>query len=215
MAPGTAAALPYGAGADVSAYRSKELKLAPYFDANGRASGFGLHAGLLADLTLGAVELSAKGEWRRTKAPYQPEYFDVAYGIERYDVERVGGGAVAKADQALPTSNGWRGELRLRTSMVALALAASTRARGLYDCSGVLDLDFGKFDLGVLGAARGIESGGAEKLLIAGEARYRITPFFFGWAQGGRVYRVESAAGGFQAVPVTQLGLGLGAAVAP
>ncbi len=218
--PASAPVLVYGVGMDVAAYRSQMLTVAPYLDANGRGNGFGLHAGLLADLRLGPVELSAKGEWRRSKTPYQPEYFDVGYLYERFDAERFldADGAsvpVPKADQAFPTANGWRGELRARASAMSAAVSASTRGRGLYHLSAMVDADFGHFDLAMSAAVRGLEDGRAEKVFVAAEARTRVGGYFYVWAHGGQLYTVAAAAAGAIAEPITQLGLGLGAALSP
>ncbi|MGI5861738.1 MAG: hypothetical protein ACOX6T_06725 [Myxococcales bacterium] len=209
----SARALVYGLGIDFAVLRSRQARLAPYFDANGRGTGFGLHAGLLADVALGTAALSLKAEWRRAKSPYLPEYFDIAYPIERH-LYFAGGALEPKADAALGTSSSWRGEARLAVGPLSVAASLSGRGRSRYDAALVANLGAGPLDLAAFAALRGFEWGHApEKLYLLAEGRYRLGSYLYLWASGGRLYRIdEERRDGRSSV---QVATGLGVAVAP
>lgn len=209
----SARALVYGLGVDLAVLRGRQMRLAPYLDANGRGSGFGLHAGLLADLALGKADLSLKAEWRRAKSPYLPEYFDIAYPIERH-LYFAGGPVEPKADAAPGTSNSWRGEARLVVGPLAMAASLSGRGHSRYDAALVVNLGAGAFDLAAFVALRGFEWGhNPEKLYLLAEGRYRLGSYLYLWASGGQLYRLEEERSDGRG----SLGIatGLGVALAP
>jgi hypothetical protein len=208
-------ALVYGLGIDAIAWRGEHLKLAPYLDLNGRGGGFGLHLGVLADLSVSSVELSLKAEWRRAVLPYQPEYFDLAYPIERSALRTVstesGTVALGKAALASGAGSGWRAEMRARSADLSAAAALSRRVTGEYDASLVGAVELDSLEVAAFAAARAFAFGhNPQRFFAQLEARYRFSPFLHAWLAAGRVYRLHD--GG--AEPATQIGAGVGGAIA-
>ncbi|MFN7133832.1 MAG: hypothetical protein ACK4N5_17285, partial [Myxococcales bacterium] len=170
-----------------------------------RGRGQGLHAGLLADLTLAGVEVGLRAEWRRLWGPYQPEYFDVAYEIERTDLL-----GAPKAAFDFGVGNAFRGEARVRYRSLAVALAASSRGSGVHDASALVGADVGELSVALFAAARAFGGGrGPDKVLARGEVRYRLNEYLHLWFEGGRIYRLLEGA----AVPLTRVGAGVGGAL--
>jgi len=214
----------FGASLDATVLRRKEARLAPYADFNTTArGGHGLHLGLLADFQIAsAVELSLRGEYRHTRGPYQPEYFDLAYPLERasslVEPEALAAGAsLAKADVPFRTDDTWRAELRLRVGPVSFAADVRSRGRDpftralVHDASGVLEVEAGPVSASAFVAARQFDWGhNPGRVLALGEVRYRILPNLHVWTVGGRSYRLEGAGG---ATELWQLGGGLGGAL--
>ncbi len=205
----------YGLGLDAIAWRSEHLKLAPYLDLNGRGGGFGLHLGVLADVSISSVDLSLKVEWRRAALPYQPEYFDLAYPIERSALRTIetetGAITEAKGELANGAGTGWRAETRARFANLSAGAALSQRVTGEHDASLVAALELDSLEIAALGAARAFAFGhNPQRFFAQLEARYRFSPFLHAWLAVGRVYRLHD--GG--AEPATQLGAGIGGAVA-
>jgi len=199
---------------DVAVVRTKSLKLAPYADLNGRRGGIGIHAGVLADVLLDPVEVSLKAEWRRTDGSYQPEYFDLAYSLER-EVGRVGE-PEGKADDAFSPSHGWRAEMRAAFPGLAATASVSRRASGMHDASCVMNLDVAGVELAALAAARDFSFHADPRLVLTlVEARWRVHPYIYVWGLAGRLYRVQPAEEGRALVGINQLGAGVGVALAP
>lgn len=212
---GAPRAVIYGLGLDAAVFRSDRLKLAPYLDLNGRGGGFGLHAGLLADLSFSGVELSLRGEWRRAQLPYQPEYFDLAYPIERWALRTLavddGRRALPKAELASGVRNGGRAEVRIRAGAFAASGSLSRRVTGENDATLVGSLAIDTLELAAFAAARAFAFGhNPQRLFAMLEARHRFSPFLHAWVAAGQVYRI----GGAEAKPAAQLGAGIGGAIA-
>ena len=210
----------FGASIDAAVLRTTPVKLAPYADFNSTSrGGHGLHLGVLADFLISPVELSVRGEYRHTRGPYQPEYFDLAYPLERRSalVEANGLPEVAKADVPYLTNDTWRAELRFRAGPVSLTADLRSRGRDPYsdkiihDFSAVAEVDSGSFTFAAFASTRQFAWGhNPARVLALGEVRYRILPFLHAWAMGGRMYQLESAA----APSATwQLGGGVGGAI--
>jgi hypothetical protein len=218
LSQGTEHLVVYGGGIDAAILRSQVLKLAPYFDLNSRGAGWGIHAGLLADLALGGADFSLKAEWRRAEAPYQPEYFDVVYLVER--VAATGGPSegtpVPKAGAGGAIENSWRGEARMKVRSLSAAAALSSRGRGVLDASAVLSAEVGAVELAGFAALRAFDWGeNPQKTYFFAEARYRFTPFLYLWGLGGKLYRLLPQDGELDRIePTWQLGAGIGGAVA-
>ena len=213
-----------GLGVDVAALRTSTLKLAPYFDANlaGRNQAGGLHAGLLADLTLGSAELSFKLEWRRAFSGYLPEYFDATYEVERFVYSAAASDSDSKASAVLPTANGYRGEISMRLGPVKGEAALSARPGGGGDASLLINVEQGPLQLAAFIADRGfLMEGHAPTVFALSEVRYRLTDQLYGWAAASQRGR-EQAAFFFTPTdgppipvnqfiaPVRQLGAGIG-----
>lgn len=213
----------FGASLDGTILRRKEAKLAPYADFNSTArGGHGLHVGLLADFQISVVELSLRGEYRHTRGPYQPGYFDLAYSLERTTalVEPASvvasGASLAKADLPFRTDDTWRAELRLRVGPVSFAADLGSRGRDpftralIHDASGVLEVEKGPVSISGFVALRQFDWGhNPGRVLAQAEVRYRILPNLHVWTVGARSYRLDE--GG--ASELWQLGGGLGGAL--
>ncbi|MGC4115030.1 MAG: hypothetical protein QM765_10550 [Myxococcales bacterium] len=212
----------FGASLDGTVLRRKEAKLAPYIDFNTTArGGHGLHVGLLADFQFSLLKLSLRGEYRHTRGPYQPEYFDLAYSLERItsliEPESLAAGAsLSKADVPFRTDDTWRAELRLRAGPVSFAADVRSRGRDpftraiIHDASGVLEVEKGPVSVSAFVAARQFDWGhNPGRVLALGEIRYRILPNLHVWTVGGRSYRLE----GTGATELWQLGGGIGGAL--
>ncbi|HEY3452503.1 MAG TPA: hypothetical protein VGK67_39530 [Myxococcales bacterium] len=212
----------FGASLDGTLLRRKEAKLAPYADFNTTArGGHGLHVGILADFLISSVELSLRAEYRHTRGPYQPEYFDLAYSLERttslIEPETLGTDtSLAKADVPFRTDDTWRAEARLRVGPVSLAADVRSRGRDpftralVHDASGVLEIENGPVSVSAFVAARQFDWGhNPGRILALGEVRYRILPNLHVWTVGGRSYRLE----GGGASELWQLGGGIGGAL--
>jgi hypothetical protein len=209
-AAGAPPAVLYGVGLDLGLVRNRWVRLSPYFDANGRGEGFGLHAGLLADLSLGPVDLSLKGEWRRARAPYSPEYFDVAYSLERSDLSARAEAPLAKADAGRGTSNSGRGELRLVAGPLSAAASFSGRGAGLWDVSLVIEASAGELEVAAFLAARAFSlQRDPERVLASAQARYRLSPYLYAWADASRLFRA------LERRPILQAAAGMGFAFQP
>jgi hypothetical protein len=204
----------YGAGLDLAVLRTREVRIAPYFDANGRGKGFGLHAGVLADLSLGPAELGLKAEWRRTSGSYLPDYFDIAYSIERLSYLTSDPRPKAGVDGG--TFNSWRGEMRLVAGPVTVAAALAGREQERWDGSLVLSTAIGPLDLAAFAALRSFTWGNApDRLYLLAEGRYRLGSYLYLWAMGGQLERLEGSSGGEAAEPSLQAAMGIGIAAAP
>lgn len=211
----------FGASLDGIPWRTGTLKLAPYVDFNSTSrGGHGLHLGLLCDVAIAKVELGLRAEYRHTRGPYQPEYFDLAHPLERasglvpLDATAA---APAKADVPWGTDDTWRAELRLRAGPATLALDLRSRGRDplgerlLHDASAVAEVEAGPVSVAAFAAARQFAWGhNPARVLAFGEARYRFTPYLHAWTVAGRLYRLagEGAPGA-----MWQLGAGFGGAL--
>lgn len=212
---GAPRAIVYGLGMDVAVYRAEHVKLAPYLDLNGRGDGFGIHAGLLADLSFSGVELSLRGEWRRAQLPYQPEYFDLAYPIERAALRTLwteeGSRPLPKAELASGVGNGGRAEVRLRVRGFAASASLSRRATGENDASMVGSIELDSLEVAAFAAARAFAWGhNPQRIFAMLEARHRFSRFLHAWVAAGQVYRL----GAEGAMPAAQIGAGIGGAIA-
>ena len=211
----------FGASLDGAVLRMAAAKLSPYADFNTTSrGGHGLHVGLLADFLVSKVEFSLRGEYRHTRGPYQPEYFDLAYSLERasglVEPEGIATGSLAKADLPFLTNDTWRAEARLRVGPVSFAADLRSRGRDpftgemLHDVSGVLEVEQGPVSVAAFAAARQFSWGhNPARVLALGEVRYRITPNLHAWTVGGRAYQLDGAG----ASAVWQLGGGIGGAL--
>lgn len=210
-APGTQALALWGLGIDAAVVRSTLLRLSPYVDFNRRGSGSGLHAGLLADLTIAGVDVGLRAEWRRTWGPYQPEWFDLAYEIEREDLL-----GAPKAAHDFGVGNGWRAEARVQYRALSIALASSSRGPDVQDASASIGAEVGDLSFALFGAARAFDDARApDKVFALGEVRYRFGDYFHLWLEGGRIHRLMPREGGGVSAPaVTRIGAGLGGALA-
>ncbi len=211
----------FGASLDGLVVRNATVKLAPYVDFNTTArGGHGLHAGLLADFAFSGVELSLRGEYRHTRAPYQPEYFDLGYPLERQSALLEAGalelGPVAKADVPWGTNDTWRAELRTRIGPVSFAGNLGSRGRDPYsgelvhDASAVTEVQVKGLTVSAFAAARQFAWGhNPARVLALGEVRYRINPHLHAWTVAGHLYRLD-AESGTGTRSTWQLGAGVG-----
>ncbi|MBI5545097.1 MAG: hypothetical protein HY901_14495 [Deltaproteobacteria bacterium] len=211
----------FGISLDGTMLRTSAVKLAPYVDFNSSSrGGHGLHAGLLADFSIMQVDLSLRGEYRHTRGPYQPEYFDVAYPLERksalIEPSALALGEIAKADVPWGTNDTWRAEARLRAGPISFAGQLASRGRDpftraqVHDASGVLSVEAGPMSVSGFAAARQFAWGhNPARVLAMGELRYRINPYLHAWTIAGHQYRLRSEG----ETAVWQLGGGIGGAL--
>ncbi len=205
----------YGLGLDASVYRAEHVKVAPYLDLNGRGGGFGLHAGVLADLSFSGVDLSLRGEWRRAQLPYQPEYFDLAYSIERFALRTLyaeeSSRPLPKAELTRGASNGGRAEVRFRARGFSASVSLSKRVTGENDASAVGSVELDSLEVAAFAAARAFAWGhNPQRVFAMLEARHRLSPFLHLWVAAGQVYRIQADG----AAPAAQIGAGIGGAMA-
>ncbi len=201
-----------GAGSDLVLLRFDSFRLTPYFDANARAfeHGVGLHAGLMLDIDLTLTSFSLQAEWRRARGAYLPDYFDVAYQLER----------LAWSD-ALPKSSVEREEpwdsalvtLRASFASIDIQTSVSTRPGGALDGSLVLSTNLPLLNFAAVGVWRGESEGRPERLLMAAQSTLRFTDMLYLWSHAGRLYELGSAQRGEGPKPLWLLGAGAGMAM--
>ena len=211
----------FGASGDAALVRTEPVKLAPYVDFNSTSrGGHGLHVGVLVDLKVDWLELSLRAEYRHTRGPYQPEYFDLAYPLERANalVEPVSldVASLAKADIPYGTNDSWRAEVRARIGPLSLSVNVDDRGRDPFtgarvtDASAVAQVETDKLSVAAFAAARQFDWGhNPGRVLAFAEVRYRITPYLHAWTIGGRQYRLD----GDGPREIWQVGGGLGGSI--
>lgn len=186
----------YGLGIDWAIVRTDRWQLAPYVDANFNGGGYGFHAGLLADVVFRPLKLSLKAEWRWAKAPYAPDYFDLAYTIERRDYWSGSELPIAQAqalDAADPEHSG-KVELRVESGPLSVTAVFAGLGKDLFNASIVVNAVAGDFDFSLFGALRRFEFGSnPDRSLGIAEARYRFLDYFYVWLSAGQLYRLDDA----------------------
>lgn len=202
----------YGIGLDWAIVRTERWQLAPYFDANFNGKGYGFHAGLLADVVLRPLKLSLKAEWRWAKAPYAPDYFDLAYTIERRDYWSSSELPIAQAlalDAADPEHSG-KVELRLESGPLSATAVFAGLGKDLFNASIAVNAVAGDFEFSLFGALRHFKFGSnPDRSLGIAEARYRFLDYFYVWVSAGQLYRFDEAG---RAAPLFLWSTGIGAA---
>lgn len=202
----------YGVGLDWAIVRTERWQLAPYFDANFNGRGYGFHAGLLADVVFRPLKLSLKAEWRWAKAPYAPDYFDLAYTIERRDYWSSSARPIAQAQALDAADPGHSGKVELRVESGPLSATAVFAGLGndLFNASLVVNAVAGDFDFSLFGALRHFKFGSnPDRALGIAEARYRFLDYFYVWLSAGQLYRLDGAG---RAAPLFLWSTGIGAA---
>ncbi len=202
----------YGFGIDWAVIRTDKWQLAPYFDANINGRGYGFHLGLTADFLLDPVKLSFRGEWRWAKAPYAPDYFDLAYTIERKDWSPSTSLPVSQA-LALDEFNlhhSGKLEVRAESGPVSATAVFAGIGQGLFNSSIVVNAHVKDFELSLFGALRHFKFGhNPDRSMALGELRYRFQEYFYTWLTVGQLYRFNSD---HRATPLFLWSTGVGAA---
>ncbi|MBR2979534.1 MAG: hypothetical protein IKC51_06340 [Myxococcaceae bacterium] len=186
----------YGVGLDWAVVRTERWQIAPYFDANFNGRGYGFHAGLLADVVFRPLKLSLRAEWRWAQAPYAPDYFDLAYAIERRDFWAAGELPISQAEAVAAIDWAHSGKVELRAESGPLSATAVLAAMGqdLFNASVVVNAVAGDFELSVFGALRHFEFGhNPDRALGLAEARYRFLDYFYTWLSAGQLYRLDES----------------------
>lgn len=202
----------YGFGMDWTIVRAEHWQLATYFDTNFNGRGHGFHAGFLADVLFTALKLSFKGEWRWAKAPYAPDYFDLAYTIERRDYGSSTERPIAQALALEAQDPGHSGkvELRLESGPLSATAVLAGMGRDVFNASIVVNAVTGNFDISLFGALRHFNFGSnPDRALGMAEARYRFLDYFYVWLTAGQLYRINDEG---RAAPIFMWSTGVGAA---
>ncbi len=218
----------YGAGVDVVIIRNSFFQLVPYIDINSTSQGgHGFHGGILGAWNSSQADWSWRLEWRKTGAAYRPEYFDIAYEIEREsmlfaDSRSFGGDAVQSwSKNSIPyaAANSFKTEVRMHASNTSFSVGLMSLGRNPwtnkldYHASAMLELSFQEIEIaGFLVARPFAWKNNPARLFWQVEARYRIHPLFYFWGTGAQMYRAKNLGGGEIPTMARYFGVGVGSA---
>lgn len=205
----------------------KRFWVKPYVDNNWAVNhGGGLHAGLTVGGRLmgGKLELMGKAEYRLGWGGYSPEYVDLFYDVQRYQVplgqswsERGGGRLDTKLtslDLHPPLSHGGKWAIRLAYDKVFWLKGAYALREGPLGDSAFFEmgLPFGrKWVFSALVAKTGLfgkdSFGSADGLLAAAEAKLEVFRYLYVLGQFRYLYALDEE-GLFRGVLVANLAVG-------